>query len=263
MILNGNKLVTALFVTIATSIAHADTVPAPELVTFTAGTPAKAAEVNANFGGLKTYGSALNEIVTTQAALIEALENKVTALENEGSNTNDEFIIPVKGDDLVIGYTNRIPTLNDSTILIKTKFGLAIIDNTEDGNYVIKGYNEAKSELSENQIYFTDAQCLNAHVLTSGGEYGKSFTFTKNGSPANGNLIVTSSGDKTSYLLSKNAQIDTTTVNFIQKSWEGVCGESYTASADVVSFPVEKLTVETHGLKSFYTAITVGDFITH
>lgn len=82
MKLNGNNLIaTAIFTLVSTPI-----IAAPDLIEFSAGTPAKAAEVNSNFSDLKTFATEIDGRVTViensgRSSAINELQNKVSTLE--------------------------------------------------------------------------------------------------------------------------------------------------------------------------------------
>lgn len=80
MTLTGNKLLSVAVVLAASQIVQAENIAAPDLVSFEAGTPAKASEVNGNFEGLKTYGEGLQDIVEDQETRISDLETSTNAL---------------------------------------------------------------------------------------------------------------------------------------------------------------------------------------
>lgn len=82
-----------------------------ELTTFTAGTPAKASEVNGNFEAMKAY--------------ITQLESKVKTLENGGYN------IPVFGDDELIGYSLAYPTFEKPYPQVKNDLGIFNVDASQ------------------------------------------------------------------------------------------------------------------------------------
>jgi hypothetical protein len=85
--------------------------PTVELTTFTAGTPAKASEVNGNFEAMKAY--------------IQQLEGKVKKLENGGYN------IPVYGDGDLIGHSLAHPTFEKPYPQIKNELGIFDIDSSQ------------------------------------------------------------------------------------------------------------------------------------
>jgi len=84
MKLNGNNLIVGALLSASAIAANAD-ISAPDLNEFTAGTPAKAAEVNENFEGLKAYSESMQELIQAQALLIEELENKAENLESQNT----------------------------------------------------------------------------------------------------------------------------------------------------------------------------------
>lgn len=82
MKLTGSKLFSSVIFTLSSTTAIA----APDLVEFSAGTPAKAEEVNSNFSNLKTFTSEIDGRVTvienaSRSDAISSLQEKVTALE--------------------------------------------------------------------------------------------------------------------------------------------------------------------------------------
>lgn len=82
MKLTGSKLLNSAILTLASTAAIA----APDLVEFSAGTPAKAEEVNSNFSNLKTFTTGIEGRVTLiensgRSDTISTLQGKVTALE--------------------------------------------------------------------------------------------------------------------------------------------------------------------------------------
>jgi len=80
MTLTGNKLLSVAVVLTASQMVQAEEIIAPDIVSFEAGTPAKAAEVNSNFEGLKAYGEGLHGLVEDQETRISGLETSTDAL---------------------------------------------------------------------------------------------------------------------------------------------------------------------------------------
>ena len=259
MKLNGTKLITASVLSLITTITQAETIAAPALTTFTAGTPAKAAEVNANFAGLKTYDAALTDVVNAQAALIEALEAKVESLHTIIESEPNSFTIPVKGDGELIGYTDSIPDIAiGGSMLVKTDYGIIKLKGDYSDGYQLGYYNEmnSTSEYFSGPNY-TDAACTTMIFAISPGE-GNPVIFTKVAGIVDKDQIFV--GENNSWLIEAGTTFNRNNTSFYYKDGEN-CVEATWLADGTISIPMIELNPEVHGLKQTYSSISIDGYV--
>ena len=256
MKLIGNKLTAAIF-SLSAGISQADNISA-ELTTFTAGTPAKAAEVNGNFTELKAYSDSLQALISAQANMISVLEGKVTALENEQGG--DDFTIAVMGDGELIGYTDAVPALRTSgKMLVKTSLGVVKIRGGYTNNYELEYYDPVTQAEGWGDPYFTDDVCTESVMAIYSGE-GSPMLFTENNGLTDSARILPSNGENTpSYVIQANTAITTATTIY-QKDYEGVCVLADWMVGETIVIPIAELDPDTDGLKDSFTTISVDGY---
>jgi uncharacterized coiled-coil protein SlyX len=211
---------------------------------------------------LNTKATNLGSVITAQAALIEALEAKVTALESIGTSTPNHFTLPVMGDGQLIGYTDRAPKINDDFILVKTAdYGLVTI-KARGSKYYVLGYNESSGqEAKESGVLFTDNVC-NAAAKVFNIDSDNQFLFTPDNESIHYSAIV-SDYDSTPYILTSGAILDRTTLDFYQLDGERNCVFYLSLSEGSFSIPLKKANLEDHGIKEFYTDITIEGYVSN
>jgi uncharacterized protein YoxC len=124
MKLHGTKLIIVSAIALASAITFAESIESPTLTTFTAGTPAKASEVNDNFDALKTYGEAIDSNLTNLETEVSTLQASHTTLsETVSTQTTDINTLNVTATSLntsVTTNTNSISALNTSVSNLST-----------------------------------------------------------------------------------------------------------------------------------------------
>ena len=255
MKLFGNKS-TSIFLTLAAGTIQASDISA-ELTTFTAGTPAKAAEVNTNFTELKNYSDSLQDLISSQASLISNLEAKVTALENQ---SGDDFTIPVNGDGELIGYTNLIPIPSvDATIIVKTTLGKVKLKGGYENNYVLDYYNETRpGSEGWGSAYYADSNCTIKVNAISPSE-GSPLLFSKVAGILDQSYLL-ASAENTSYVMEAGSSISSTDTVY-EINYEDVCSLIDWMPAGTKIIPIVELNPETHGLNDNFTTISIDGYI--
>ncbi len=281
MNLSGNKIIAASALFLAVNLANAE---APDLVEFTAGTAAKAAEVNANFDDLKTYSASLETVIDAQASLITALEEKATAadtaraaleeqvttLETQSTDlqsqitaleTGEEYTIAVYGDDSVepIGYTNSPNFSNDKQyMVIKTDHGMvAMRPGTE--SYNLYDYDALDNETGSHSVYYSDIDCSMPVVILGTNPIGNSMFFTTTKGVTDKAIIATS--DAAVFLATAGTVFSDTPIDFYS-DWTGECAD-FGSYSGAVYVPVVEMTEELHNLKYSYTSIRLEGYQTN
>lgn len=273
MNVSRSKVMATSALLLAVNLSHAE---APSLIQFSAGTPAKAEEVNGNFSGLKSYTAGLESVIEAQAALISALETstatleeKTVALESNNATLNQkiddlqssapapEFDIPVMGDGLVIGFTNHIPSIqHDGKILLKTDFGSIMLEGNRNGGYKLANYDEHNDDTDDVSARFSDAQCSNAIFTISPGD-GNPLIFTKiAGTIDNPQLVI---GSTEAWVIQAGTVFTTSTATYYYKN--GInCDEIISHPEGTVKIPMIELSTMNHNLKHTYTSLSIDGF---
>jgi hypothetical protein len=263
MKLNGTKLISASVLSLIATITQAETIAAPALTTFTAGTPAKAAEVNANFAGLKTYGSALNDVVNAQSVLIEALEAKVAELESAETGEADDFTIEVYGDGELLGYTNRVLHNTDKPFIqVKTQHGMATINGLYDGvGYFLDGYDVLSDHAGRNgNVYYTNDTCTEGASRVIDSNQIPQLFFTKVANTIDNNSFI--NNGKATYLIEAGTAFTKAASEsnmYSYNSWNNSCDQALVAVNSLIT-PVSEISFESHGLKSNYSTISIEGY---
>lgn len=167
MKLTGNRITSALFIMCCLANSNADE-PTVELTTFTAGTPAKASEVNGNFEVIKDYIDELKLEIKSLKSRTEILEPKEVS-----------YDVPVYGDGALIGYmrdTDRLSSTSDLNIL--TDEGLFSLDVYEEGNIVFSKIGTKPGGTLG--VAFLDATCSGTPYLSDVILRGSSFSYKTN-----------------------------------------------------------------------------------
>jgi len=283
MNLSGNKIIAASALFLAVNLANAE---APDLVEFTAGTAAKAAEVNSNFDDLKTYSESLETVIDAQAALITALEGKattadtaraaleekVTALETKSTDLqsqisslggDDGYTIAVYGDngDEPIGLTNAPKISNDKQYMIlKTPHGMATLVTGQD-EYILRDYDPLSDDADSNSIHYSDALCNNPVSVLGENDIGNSMLFTKEAGVLDTPKIATN--EESAFLAEAGTEFSNVSISFYSKDSTGECVDSSEYVTGSIYIPVVEMTEALHNLKHSYTSIRLEGYQTN
>lgn len=204
-----------------------------ELTTFSAGTPAKASEVNGNFEAMKAY--------------IEQLEQKIIRLNSQSST------VPVYGDGKLIGYTNSnlSPTSNYISIHHDLFGELEIF--SVDNNYLIKG-----PELHSGAIQLYSDNACSSPVLKV---LPSSFLAVEEDNTLGKQYLVR--GDNP-YVAPDDVAIRTDDIPFYDWKYTGENSDPHCELSglnDIKStfyIELDPLSEKLHGLKPTYSTIKIG-----
>lgn len=151
MSLIGNSIRGLLTVLLGLNMSYAEQSNI-ELTKFSAGTPAKASEVNGNFESIKAY--------------IEQLEGKLEQL------TGTINKIPVYGDGELIGHTNNYPSFINSNVKVMTEFGEFQLERISNNKIAFASIHQFASY----SIVFSDNDCSSPFLLHDSIEYKEYIT---------------------------------------------------------------------------------------
>ena len=283
----GNKSFLILALTASASTFAAD---APELVTFSANTPAKAEEVNANFADLKTYGEESAEEIRQAIevlrarlntldgedseetagkagefeAALDALDERLDTL--EASQPDDEYSIKVWGDcdgdcveNNLIGYAKTPKQLMSSTLLVKTNYGLVQI-KTNNNQFELMEFDWARASDRDQtpSPRYLDSSCDQPVHIVSAGDGQPVIYASASGQIYIDTVIPTknNNGDRQIFTLEQGIEVNKSQTLFYQFS-EGECSEmEYSYPVGTYSIPM----TEIQDLKATYNTIKIEGY---
>ena len=189
------------------------------------------------------------------SAEILDLQTRVSALEN--TNITDEYSIPVYGDGILIGNTNRIPSLQiGGKMFIKTVYGLLRLKGDYNGGYRLASYNPHNDDRDDHYATYSDDQCLNPIFAVSPGE-GNPLIFTKNIGVVDTAQIF--AGETQAWIIEAGTTFNKTNTSFYNKN-SGPCVVSEWYPVNTITIPMVNLNPDIHGLKHTYNEISINNY---